>query len=75
MQVHLHLSGLYFQGPLNCVEAPTPSSAGHPIAKCRRHRFRAFRTLFGGRGNETGTEIGTTDDPSIALDIRFASDT
>ena len=26
MQVHLHLSGLYFQGPLNCVEAPTCSS-------------------------------------------------
>ena len=54
------MSGLTLRGPLNRAEAPC-CSAGHPIAKCRRHRFRAFRTLFGGRGGEqehTGTEIG-----------------
>ena len=69
------LVGLVFPGTIELCWSTHTFQCRTSHCKVSTSSFQSFSHTFWWARQWTGTEIGTTDDPSIALDIRFASDT
>ena len=69
------LAGLVFPGTIELCWSTHVFQCRTSHCKVSTSSFQSFSHTFWWARQWTGTEIGTTDDPSIALDIRFASDT
>ena len=69
------LAGLVFPGTIELCWSTHVFQCRTSHCKVSTSSFQRFSHTFWWARQWTGTEIGTTDDPSIALDIRFASDT